>query len=79
MGVRAKMYCEEVAKTTFGGRVKLRVVTRGEDNKEWSAATPVGELSLSIKNELAVEFFDPSEEYFIDITRAPKGEEGMGR
>lgn len=76
--VRAKFYVEEIAKTIHGGRVKLRVVSRGEDNKKWASATPVGEISMTIRNELAIEFYDVGDEYFVDFTRAPKGEEGMG-
>lgn len=78
MAVRAKFFCSEVARTTYGGRVKLNAVTRGEDNKKWASATPSGSIEMTIKNELAVEFFDVGEEYFIDFTLAPKGEEGMG-
>lgn len=77
MTVRAKFYVEEVARTTYGGRVKLRAVSRGEDNKKWASATPSGELSMTIRNELAVEFFDVGEEYYLDFTKAPKGAEGM--
>lgn len=78
MAVRAKFFCQEVAKTTYGGRVKLNPVTRGEDNKKWASATPSGEITMTIRNELAVEFFDVGEEYYVDFTPAPKGEEGMG-
>lgn len=81
--VRAKMYLEELRHTTYGGGVTLRVVTRGEDNKQWAAATPSGEMKLSIKNELALEFFRDmlGKEFFIDITPVPEaaqGQEGMG-
>lgn len=78
MSVRAKFYVTEIAKTTYGGRVNLAVVCRGQDNKEWASATPAGQIQMSIRNELAVEFFDVGQEYFVDFTPAPKGEEGMG-
>ena len=77
-GVRAKFYVYEVAKTVGGGRVRLMPVTRGADNKEWASATPSGSIEMTIKNELAVDFFDVGEEYFIDFSRAVKGAEGMG-
>lgn len=32
---------------------------------------------MSIKNELALEYFKVGDEYFIDFTLAPKGQEGM--
>lgn len=78
MSVRAKFFVTEIAKTTFGGRVKLQAVCRGKDNSQWSSATPSGHVEMSIRNELAVEFFDVGQEYFVDFTPAPKGEEGMG-
>lgn len=78
MGVRAKFFCSEIRRTTYGGGVTLNAVSRGEDNKKWASATPSGEIKMTILNELAVEFFDVGAEYFIDFTPAPKGEEGMG-
>lgn len=79
--VRAKMFVAEIAKTTWGGRVKLQVVTRGEDNKAWASATPSGEINLTIRNELAIEVFDVGREYFVDFVPVPEelhGAEGMG-
>lgn len=76
--VRAKFYVTEVGRTGYAGKVVLAAVTRGEDNKVWSQATPSGGITLSIKNELAFEQFDVGDEFFVDFTRAPKGEEGMG-
>lgn len=82
--VRAKMYLEEIATTSWGKRVKFRVVTRGEDNKVWSAATPTGEMAFTIKNEKAASRFsdtDVGREFFVDISPVPddlQGEEGMG-
>lgn len=78
MAVRAKFYVTEVAQTTGGGRVKLAAVCRGEDNKVWSSATPWGTLEMGVKNELALEQFEVGSEVFLDITPAPKGQEGMG-
>lgn len=76
--VRCKMYVAEVGWTTWGGKVTLQVVSRGEDNKEWASATPSGSLNLTIRNELALEHFKPGQEYFVDIELAPRqGEEGM--
>lgn len=75
--VRAKFYVTEIGKTTWGGKVVLACVTRGEDNKKWSAATPSGQITMTIKNELALEVFDVGDEFFVDFIPAPKGEEGM--
>lgn len=67
--------------------VVLRVVTKGEQNKTWAAATPSGELKLSIKNPAATGIFRSSEqasgidlnaEYEVVITRLPgKGGDGF--
>lgn len=77
MAVQAKMYLESVTAHKWGTTVKFRVVTRGEENKEWSAATPTGELSLGIKNALALADFGldalaDEAEYIVTIERAPK-------
>lgn len=79
MGVRAKVYVSEVTRTTSGGKVKMFPVCRGDDNKEWSAATPSGCLELSILNDAALEQFVPGEELFVDFSPAPKGAVGMGQ
>lgn len=77
--VRAKFYVYAVELTTWGSaNVKLRVVSRGEDNKQWSAATPTGEITMGIKNALAAERFAPGQEWYVDFTPAPKDQEGMG-
>lgn len=76
--VRAKFYVVEVGKTTSGGKVVMRAVTRGEDNRAWSAATPWGELTMTIKNDLAFDHFDVGDEFFLDFTKAEQGQEGMG-
>lgn len=78
MTVRAKFYVYEVTKGTYGGKVVLQVVSRGDDNKQWASATPAGRIEMTIKNDLAIAEFDVSKEYFVDFTPAPQGEEGMG-
>lgn len=78
--VRAKMYVTELAYTQWGTTVKLRAVSRGDDNKEWAAATPNGELSLTIKNQGAADQFAPDQEWFVDLIPVPAehvGAEGM--
>lgn len=74
--VRAKFYVQEVAKTTYGGRVKLQPVCRGEDNKVWAAATPSGSIEMAIRNDSALAQFSPGDEMYVDFSPAVKGEEG---
>jgi hypothetical protein len=37
--------------------VKMNVVSRGEHNKNWAAATPSGQVTMTIKNESAASWF----------------------
>lgn len=60
---RAKFFVQEVAKTTFGGRVKLSVVSRGQDNASWAQSTPSGSIEMYIKNEAALGQFEPGDEF----------------
>ncbi len=80
MAIRAKMFVEYKKEMSWGTEVALRCVTRGEDNKEWTAATPAGTFVSTIKNELAAEQFVVGREYFVDFTPVPEaleGQEGM--
>lgn len=78
MTVRAKFYVTEIAQTTNGGRVRLQAVCRGEDNKEWAAYTPSGQIDMTILNDVALaQFIEPGREFYVDFTEAPKGQLGM--
>lgn len=47
MSVIAKMYCTNRREFASGGHsYELAPVCRGEENKEWAAATPAGNLSI---------------------------------
>lgn len=77
MAVRAKFYVQSVKYTASDSAViEMSPVCRGEDNKEWSKYTPSGLLSMTIKNELATAQFTPGNEFYLDFTPAPKGQEG---
>ena len=79
--VRAKFYVTELAWRQWGVEIKLAAVTRGEDNKQWSQATPAGSLTMTVKNELAAEQFAPGQEWYLDMVPVPAaavGAEGMG-
>lgn len=59
-GVRARFFVQSVEMTPHqvgGGKVKLAPVSRGERNKEWSAATPSGEMWMYVSNPAGFEFF----------------------
>ncbi len=59
--VVARFYVAEITRFAYsaGNRVvKLRASTKGEENKAWAAATPTGELSLTISNDRAAVWFE---------------------
>lgn len=76
MSVRAKFYVTNRDETVSGTTVKLIAVCRGADNKPWAAATPSGQITMTILNDVASEQFPPGTEFYVDFTPAPKGKEG---
>lgn len=58
--IEARMYVAE--RHAFAGqkqgKVILRVVGRGDQNRKWSNATPVGSTELTITNPAALALFD---------------------
>jgi hypothetical protein len=38
-------------------QVKMQAVSRGEHNKNWAAATPSGQIQMTIRNESAAAWF----------------------
>lgn len=69
-GVIAKFFCSEKTQTTSGSRVKFHPVSRGEENKTWSAATPSGSIEMGILNPRASEYFVVGKEYFLHFAQA---------
>lgn len=79
--VRAKFYVEALHVRQWGTEIEMRPVTRGEDNKAWSAATPSGHLTMTVTNERASDQFAPGQEWFLTFEPVPTeqvGKEGMG-
>ena len=78
MAVVARMYVESLTRQSYNRdqvKVQLRVVSRGEHNKQWSAATPTGSVDLGILNpeaaEQFVDAFDRGAEFLVTFTEAP--------
>lgn len=74
--VRAKFYVSSITQYSHADtEVKLSPVYSSDDNHEnklfWDA-TPMGEITMHIKNEVAVREFVIGKEYYIDFTRAPE-------
>lgn len=78
MTVRAKFYVREKIETPFQTTVKLQAVCRGEDNKAWAAATPNGQIEMTVLNKVAADALLVGEEFYVDFIPAPKDQEGMG-
>jgi len=82
MAVQARFYVAEVTQFATGpgwadpapaGRVTMRPVTRGEENKQWASATPSGEFTMTVRGD-AFPFFQDriGEEVSIIIDAAPQ-------
>lgn len=72
MAVKARFYVAEVTRFASGntgaarsgyaspapyGRIVMRPVSRGEENKEWASATPSGEIQMTV-NGPAMPWFE---------------------
>lgn len=80
MSVRAKVYIAEISRKSHN-KGQAEVVMRcaaNEQNKEWAAATPYGEIKLGVMNESAaaqfIAGFDAGQEFYVDFTPVPPGE-----
>jgi hypothetical protein len=80
MSVIAKFFVQEVTRRAYNPgacEVKLSAVSRGQDNKSWASATPVGNISMTILNEsAAAAFLELGDEFYVTFEPAPKGQEG---
>lgn len=77
---RCKFHCASIETLEFGGTwVNLNAVypnaqdgySHGEDHAFFNA-TPQGTLRMLIQNPLGAELFQPGEDFYLDITKAPK-------
>lgn len=67
--VRAKFVCNHVdaaSKTVHMGPV----YSGSEENKQFFAATPGGQITLNVLNEKALDAFKQGTEYYVDFTPA---------
>ncbi len=79
MTVRAKMYVSKLERNAYDPEavtVTMQVVSRGEENKQWAAATPSGTFTAAIKNpDAAMPFVNGlGDEFYVDITPVPPDE-----
>lgn len=60
MAVIARFYVSEIVRRAYDTTavsVTLQAVSRGEENKVWASATPAGNMTMTIKNGPAADFF----------------------
>lgn len=79
MATRAKMQCEVVEDYGWSKKVKLRVVydpTANGEDKNFTKATPSGEVWMTIDNPAASVQFEPGKKYYVDFTEAPEEKSG---
>jgi hypothetical protein len=74
--VQARFYVSGLARfayDTSSVQVTLQAVGRGEHNKSWAAATPSGEIKMTIKNPSAASWFTErlGKEVSLVFTEAP--------
>lgn len=84
-GVSARFYVSRVEKTAWnpdGAQVELQAVSRGDQNKVWSSATPAGklEMTITVKGSEAAKFFEAhlGQDMDLLITPAVRYEPGDG-
>lgn len=73
MSVRAKAFVQSVTRRAHNPgaiEVTFSAVSQGEENKVWSQYTPTFNLSMSIKDGPAAEFFELGKEYYVDFTES---------
>lgn len=78
MAVSGKFYVQNVESTDYGTQVSLGAVCRGAHNREWAVATPSGNISMNIRNEVAAEQFLLHEEYEVVFRHVAKPAPGDG-
>lgn len=58
--VQARFYVSGYERNAYDPSVttvKMQAVSRGEHNKNWAAATPSGQVQMTIRNESAAAWF----------------------
>lgn len=58
--VQARFYVSQLSRFSYDTgsvQVVLQAVSRGEHNKSWAAATPSGQVTMTVKNPSAASWF----------------------
>jgi len=71
MAVRARFFVQGLLRQAWDPaavEVTLSAVSRGEENQAWAAATPSGQIKMTIKNPSAASWFTDSLGQEVDVT-----------
>lgn len=71
---RAKFQCLSVTDHGWNKTVRLQVVysrKEGEENRDFTKATPSGTIEMAIDNPNAAVLFEPQKYYYVDFSPAP--------
>ena len=79
MSVQARFFVQTITRHAYNpgaGQVALSAVARGPENKTWAAATPAGNITMTIGNPDALRWFDErlGKEVAISFVDAPAAE-----
>lgn len=78
---RAKFQCLSVTDHGWNKSVKMQVVysrKEGEENYDFTKATPSGTMEMTIDNPHAAVQFKPQRYYYVDIEECPEEKQGTG-
>ena len=70
--MKAKFKCQSVQNFEHSKKAELfAVYGNSEENKDYSKATPSGNLTIGIDESTpAIDFFIPDKEYYLEFTQA---------
>ena len=61
MSVQARFFVQSITRHAYNpgaGQVKLAAAARGKENASWAAATPAGNIDMTISNPDAMAWFN---------------------
>lgn len=68
--VRAKFRCDAVL-DEYVSMAPVYSDDPNSENKKFTDATPAGTFAMRVTNPETASFFEPGQEYYLDITKAP--------
>lgn len=73
MILRAKFMCTKIEDYGTLKQVYLNAqYSNTKEDNQFSAATPSGDMKMTVTTEAGMSFFKPGDQYYLDFTEAPK-------